>query len=306
MTGYDLPLRAIREQIVSAVDLIVHTARLRDGSRKIVNITEVMGIEDDTILTQDIFVLKQTGFRDGKVEGTLRPTGVWPMFMSAFKANGIELPPGEFGIPPADPTEAVVSRKARLSFGDPRQQGDPQVLSVGLGRSVEVGGADLRLVGRPGRPRDQAGREGWHRGPDPPVHAQPRGRARSCGQLPRQRRLGELVPARPGRLRRVQRGVGALVPGGCAHRPGDRHAPLAPAGGLPHLDRRHRRAGRPHAPASVPMPVALPWAEVARRSQPAAASAPAAGPAATHALTPRRSHPPRARRGDRSCRPRRR
>ncbi len=69
MAGYELPLRAIREQIASAVDLIVHTARLKDGSRKVVNITEVYGIEDDEILTQDIFAFEQTGVRDGKVEG---------------------------------------------------------------------------------------------------------------------------------------------------------------------------------------------------------------------------------------------
>ena len=72
MTGYELPLRAIREQIASAVDLIVHTARLKDGSRKIVNITEVYGIDDDEILLQDIFAFEQTGVGDGKVEGTLQ------------------------------------------------------------------------------------------------------------------------------------------------------------------------------------------------------------------------------------------
>ena len=75
MTGYELPLRAIREQIASAVDLIVHTARLKDGSRKIINITEVYGIEDDEILTQDIFAFEQTGVDDGKIEGELKPTG---------------------------------------------------------------------------------------------------------------------------------------------------------------------------------------------------------------------------------------
>ena len=69
MTGYELPLRAIREQIASAVDVIVHTARLRDGSRKIVSITEVLGTEDDDILTQEIFSFVQTGFRDGKRRG---------------------------------------------------------------------------------------------------------------------------------------------------------------------------------------------------------------------------------------------
>ena len=61
MTGYELPMRAIREQIASAVDVIVHTARLRDGSRKVTSITEVYGVEDDDILTQEIFAFEQTG-----------------------------------------------------------------------------------------------------------------------------------------------------------------------------------------------------------------------------------------------------
>ena len=69
MTGYEMPLRAIREQIASAVDLIVHTARLKDGQRKVINITEVYGIEDDEILTQDIFTFEQTGMENGKVIG---------------------------------------------------------------------------------------------------------------------------------------------------------------------------------------------------------------------------------------------
>src|SRR6476619_2360475 len=100
MTGYQLPLRAIREQVASAVDLIVHTARLKDGSRKIVNITEVYGIDDDEILVQDIFAFEQTGVRDGKILGTLQPTGIRPTFMARFKASGVVLPPGEYGIPP--------------------------------------------------------------------------------------------------------------------------------------------------------------------------------------------------------------
>src|SRR5215510_9411336 len=114
MTGYELPLRAIREQIASAVDVIVHTARLKDGTRKIVNITEVYGIEDDEILTQDIFAFEQTGIDDeGKIVGELRPTGVRPTFMAQFQKNGVVLPPGEFGIPPEDPDKPVVSMKAR-------------------------------------------------------------------------------------------------------------------------------------------------------------------------------------------------
>ena len=73
MTGYELPLRAIREQIASAVDLIVHTARLKDGTRKIVNITEVYGIEDDEILTQDIFVVRADRGEGRQDRGPARP-----------------------------------------------------------------------------------------------------------------------------------------------------------------------------------------------------------------------------------------
>ena len=103
MAGVELPLRAIREQVSSAVDLIVHTARLKDGSRKIVNITEVFGIEEDDILLQDIFVFEQTGLVEGRIEGRLRPTGIRPTFMGKLKTRGIVLPPDEFGIPPEDP-----------------------------------------------------------------------------------------------------------------------------------------------------------------------------------------------------------
>jgi pilus assembly protein CpaF len=142
MTGYELPLRAIREQIASAVDVIIHTARLRDGSRKVVSITEVMGTEDDDILTQEIFAFVQTGFHDGKVEGELRPTGIRPTFMNAFKIRGITLPPGDFGIPPEDPT------KPPPRLGKSRWTGGASIVSpeeaalplVGLGRSVVAGG----------------------------------------------------------------------------------------------------------------------------------------------------------------------
>ena len=69
MAGMDLPLQAIREQIASAVDLIVHQNRLKDGTRKIVNITEVQGMEGDVIVMQDIFVFEQTGGRRGQDPG---------------------------------------------------------------------------------------------------------------------------------------------------------------------------------------------------------------------------------------------
>ena len=99
MAGMDLPLRAIREQIASAVDLIVHQNRLKDGSRKIVNITEVQGMEGDVIVMQDIFVFEQTGVVEGKIEGKLRPTGIRPKFVEKFEAAGIHLPPNVFGSP---------------------------------------------------------------------------------------------------------------------------------------------------------------------------------------------------------------
>src|SRR5688500_8425192 len=97
--GVELPLRAVREQIASAVDLIVHQDRLKDGSRKITNITEVQGMEGDVIVLQDVFVFEQTGLVDGKVQGRLKPTGVRPRFSEKFEAQGIHLPPRLFGNP---------------------------------------------------------------------------------------------------------------------------------------------------------------------------------------------------------------
>jgi len=91
MAGMELPMRAIREQISSAIDLIVHQERLRDGSRKIVFITEVVGMEEDKITLQDIFVFKQTGYKDGKVIGKHTPTGILPKFIETFDAMGVEL-----------------------------------------------------------------------------------------------------------------------------------------------------------------------------------------------------------------------
>ncbi len=98
MAGMDLPMRAIREQIASAVNLIVQQARLKDGSRKIINITEVNGMEGDQIQMSDIFVFEQTGVDErGKIVGKLRPTGVRPKFAEQLDAMGIFLPPNIFG-----------------------------------------------------------------------------------------------------------------------------------------------------------------------------------------------------------------
>ncbi len=139
MTGYELPLRAIREQIASAVDLIVHTSRLKDGSRKITHITEVHGIEEEEILTQDIFSFVQTGYREGKIEGSLKPTGIRPTFMGQFARAGIELPPGEFGIPPEDPDNPIRPKKSRFGARTSSQV-ELGAVPVGDGRTVVAGG----------------------------------------------------------------------------------------------------------------------------------------------------------------------
>ncbi|HEY3335474.1 MAG TPA: ATPase, T2SS/T4P/T4SS family [Candidatus Limnocylindrales bacterium] len=139
MTGYQMPLRAIREQIASAVDIIVHTARLKDGSRRITNITEVYGIEDDDILTQDVFTFEQTGFSEGKIQGDLRPTGIRPTFMDQFKVNGVELPPGDFGIPQVAPAtqRTIKPMKSRWGGDGANTAGE---LPRGTGRVVAAGG----------------------------------------------------------------------------------------------------------------------------------------------------------------------
>lgn len=98
MAGYDLPLRAIREQIASAIDLIVHIDRQRDGTRKVVNLTEVIGMEGDIITLTDLFTYEQTGFEDGKVIGNLRSSGLRPGFIDRMEAAGIHLPPSVWGV----------------------------------------------------------------------------------------------------------------------------------------------------------------------------------------------------------------
>jgi pilus assembly protein CpaF len=98
MAGMELPARAIREQISSAIDVVVHQERMRDGSRKIVAITEVSGMEGDVITMTDIFVFEQSGYEEGKVVGRLRPTGLRPKFIDKIEAAGIHLPASIFGI----------------------------------------------------------------------------------------------------------------------------------------------------------------------------------------------------------------
>ncbi len=97
MSGMDLPSRAIREQIASAVDIIVHESRMSDGSRKITYITELVGLEGQQVVMQDIFEFKQSGIdENGKVTGKLVPTGAIPTFFEHLKSRGLEIDPRIF------------------------------------------------------------------------------------------------------------------------------------------------------------------------------------------------------------------
>ena len=98
MAGMELPVRAIREQIASAIDVIIHQERMRDGTRKVTNITEVSGMEGEVITMTDIFLFEQSGYEEGKVVGRLRPTGLRPKFIDKIETSGIHLPATIFGI----------------------------------------------------------------------------------------------------------------------------------------------------------------------------------------------------------------
>ncbi len=100
MAGFDLPLKAIREQISGAVDLIVQLERMRDGTRKITNVAEIQGMEGEVIISQEIFRWESGGVKDGKVLGQLRATGIRPKFIEKIESYGIFLPPNIFGLDP--------------------------------------------------------------------------------------------------------------------------------------------------------------------------------------------------------------
>jgi pilus assembly protein CpaF len=99
MAGFELPVMVIREQIASAIHVIVQLARLVDGSRRIVQITEVSGMEGSMVSLQDIFVFRQTGIDpDGRVLGELKATGIRPKFADRLKAFGMDLPEDIFNV----------------------------------------------------------------------------------------------------------------------------------------------------------------------------------------------------------------
>ncbi len=92
MAGMDLPLKAIREQVANSIELVVHLARAMDGTRKVDKVTEVQGMEGDTVVMQDIFYFNQTGVKNGVVQGNLVATGLRPKFLDKFVSHNITLP----------------------------------------------------------------------------------------------------------------------------------------------------------------------------------------------------------------------
>jgi pilus assembly protein CpaF len=99
MAGMDLPVRAIREQVASAVDLIVQVARLRDGSRRVTHLSEVVGMEGEVITMNDVFKLNDYGDMDenGLFTGVMKATGIRPLFADTLNDRGIRVPEELFG-----------------------------------------------------------------------------------------------------------------------------------------------------------------------------------------------------------------
>ena len=97
MANANMGIRAIRQQIAAAVNLFIQTSRFSDGTRRITHITEVVGMEQDVITLQDIFLFERTGVSDsGRITGRFRATGIRPRFYERLKASGITLPPQLF------------------------------------------------------------------------------------------------------------------------------------------------------------------------------------------------------------------
>ena len=93
MAGFNLPPKAMREQISSALTAIVHISRMSDGKRKITSVQEITGMESDIISMQDIFTYEQTGVAaDGTVQGHFRATGIRPKFVDRLRTRGVDLP----------------------------------------------------------------------------------------------------------------------------------------------------------------------------------------------------------------------
>jgi len=97
MSGFDLPLKAMRTQIASAVDLVVQSSRLQGGPRKITSIAEITGMEENVISMQELFTFDKKGIgQDGRVIGMFKPTRIRPRFLERLRVSGIILPPSLF------------------------------------------------------------------------------------------------------------------------------------------------------------------------------------------------------------------
>jgi pilus assembly protein CpaF len=117
MAGYDLPLRAIRQQIASALDVIVHLDRFGDGTRRVVNITEVQGMEGDVITLQDVYsyAFVDGGRESARSTGRLRATGLRPKLVDKLREAGLDVPPKLFRDGRPEPTLAVARNGRRGS-----------------------------------------------------------------------------------------------------------------------------------------------------------------------------------------------
>ena len=97
MSGFELPIKAMRAQIASAVDLIIQTNRLQGGKRRVTHITEIIGMEQDTVVMQDIYHYQQEGIDEqGKARGRFESTGIRPAFMDRLESSGVRLPASAF------------------------------------------------------------------------------------------------------------------------------------------------------------------------------------------------------------------
>jgi pilus assembly protein CpaF len=114
MAGFDLPVRAIREQIAGALDVIMQVDRMPDGRRVVTSVTEVQGLEGDTILLQDIFVYRPIVVAGNKPSGELVPTGLRPRFLDKLAAAGVSVPAKLFHAPPRPPEQARRARALRV------------------------------------------------------------------------------------------------------------------------------------------------------------------------------------------------
>jgi molecular chaperone GrpE (heat shock protein) len=144
MSGTSLPVRAMREQIASAIDVIVQVARMADGSRRVVSIAEVAGIDGDVVTTSDLFEFRRRGVSNGKVVGTFMPTGVRPRFMERFAIAGITLPQGVFDESVEIGPEANALDQSELA-GTPHREWTPILTDVDTASRRRIADLERRL-----------------------------------------------------------------------------------------------------------------------------------------------------------------